>query len=174
MRKKLLKKINTLNQNIYIKNYSNFLIYNYLNNLNLKLFFYFFKNKKYFFKNIKNIKLSLASNLNFKKNNLKQIISVESNSFYNNSNFNKFYNNENKVNYCVYNNNLVNTNIKNSNFIYNSNVKYYSINKNFNKNNFLYIVYKELFSLLFLLNLIKIFEFYKNCINLIYLLKLKI
>ena len=46
MRKKYIKKLVTLNQNIHINSYANYTIYNYLNNCNLKLFFYFSFNAK--------------------------------------------------------------------------------------------------------------------------------
>jgi len=176
MKKKLLKKINILNQNIYIKNYSNYLIYNYLNNLNLKLFFYYFKNKKYYFKNIKNIKFNLNKNIWLKKKILNQCIYIKNNTFYNNSNFNKFYNNKNKFNYLIYKNKLTNSNIKTNQIIYNSNINYY-INSNNNMisiNNWIYNIYIELFSILFIVNMVKVLELYKICNKIIYLTILKI
>ena len=48
MKKKFLKNQPILNRNIYINFYSNYLIYNYLNNYNLK--FFFFAEKKILFK----------------------------------------------------------------------------------------------------------------------------
>jgi hypothetical protein len=65
-----------------------------------------------------------------------------------------------------------NTKNKNSNgiFINNKNLNYIDLNGNVNSQvGKLTLIYKEVVSILFILNLIKLFEVYKTILNLIYL-----
>lgn len=173
MKKKYLKNLNILNRNMYINFYSNYMIYNYLNNCNLKFFFYFLLKKKYYLKNKKKILIFNKSNIYYK------YININKQLFFNNINIslinlkNKFfYEIKPQTSYNFINNKLLffnnkNNNNLNSNIILNKTINYINLNNKININ--LDLLYKEIFFILFLLNLIKIFEFYKLLINLIYI-----
>lgn len=177
MKKKSIKSLNILNRNIYINFYSNYMIYNYLNNYNLKFFFYYLMKKSYYLKNKKKIlvfnKLSIYKksitlnnsfyfkNTNFKLTNFKD-------KFFN-ANFNKFtkvYNFINKkILYFNTNNSL--SNKSNSSLIISQNHRFINLdNKVIIDIN---LLYKEIFFIIFILNLLKLFEFYKLLISLTYL-----
>lgn len=167
MRKKLQKKLNILNRNIHIKNYSNYLIYSYLNNYNLKLFFYYLNKKNYYIKNLKNfnsqIKLCSFNNLKLKNNT------------YLNYNFKSYNNLKNKFftssqmtqSYMV----NINTSISlNSEYFLNNG---YIIDSNDFNQNLTINIYKELVTLNFIISLSKIWELYKIIIMLFYVIKNK-
>lgn len=169
MRKKYINKASILNQNIYINFYSNYIIYNYLNNYNLKYFFYFVNSKKYYFKNKKNIQIVNKENLNLKLILLKSQLNFNKSNFYSNNYKNKFFIlNENKVKYLYLQNKIELNNIGEKNMYISKDKKYIDINNNIALIN-LDILYKEFFIILFLINILKIFEFYKSFINILYL-----
>lgn len=174
MKKKLIKNLSTLNRNISINFYSNYMIYNYLNNYALKFYFYFLLKKKYYLKNKKKILFynksssysnctSLAKELFFFNANKAQ------------SNFkNKFFNNNTKLNPLSFLNNkfLLNKDKigkSNNSVILTNTFNYVSLhNKDY------LILYKELFYIIFIISLIKLIENYKTLVNLIYFLQIKI
>lgn len=169
MKKKLIKKLNFSNRNIHIKYYNNYLIYSYLNNYNLKLFFYYLSKKRKL-KNINKYCIRFYKYLNLRYLTLFNNLYIE-------KNFNFLFNYKNKY--------FMNTNnIQNNNFILNNKLKiisektfYRCLNSNYNSYvykiiniNYLNIfnVYNTLFFIFYFMNLIKIYEFYKNFINIIY------
>lgn len=149
------------------------MIYNYLNNYNLKFFFYFLLKKKYYLRNKKKILIFNKSNVYNKYKTINKQL------FFNNVNIplvnlkNKFfYEIKPQTNYNFINNKLLlfnnkNNNSLNSNVILDKTTNYVNLNNKVNIN--LDLLYKEVFFILFLLNLIKIFEFYKLLINLLYI-----
>ena len=159
MKKKFQKKSIILNRNIHIKNYNNYLIYSYLNNYNLKLFFFFLQKKKNYIKNLNFWKsLLLKSNYtnfskitNHKLN--KNLISTFKNKFFDN-----LYYLENKNKQVNENSNLINYN----NYLCN-NVEL----NNFLNNDFL----KDIILLNFIQNLLKTYEIYKVITLLLYIKK---
>jgi len=159
MKKNITKKINTLNRNIHINGYRNYLIYSYLNNYNLKLFFLTISKKRTYCKNIKLVintfrKLKLVS-LNFKGN-----MYIEKNFDIYNSLENKFFSLK-ANNRC---NQSVNIKFKMSNAKESKNVSL--INNNFFIYDKLSLIntintYKEISIFVFLINLSKQYEYYK-------------
>lgn len=167
MRKKLQKKLNILNRNIHIKNYSNYLIYSYLNNYNLKLFFYYLNKKSYYIKNLKNF------NYQIKQYNLCNL--KLKNNTYLNYNFKSYNNLKNKffTSNQITQNQMININTSvTNNSEYFLNNSYIVETANLNKI-LLIDFYKELVVLNFMLSLTKIWELYKIVIMLFYVLKNK-
>lgn len=175
MKRRYIKKLDILNRPIHIKNYRNYLIYNYLNNYNLKFFIYFIKNKNYLFKNKNYLLLLQKQNLILKFALYNQLYFIKS-KFYTLNGKDKFYSsNEKKTIKQYYFNNKIelskNKDILNKNTLYLTNINntiHIDINNVIsviNLNEF----YKELFIILFLLNILKIFEFYKSLMNLVYI-----
>lgn len=167
-KKKLIKKLNFLNRNTHINYYDNYLIYSYLNNYNLKLYFYYLIKKK----QIK--KISNYYNKFYTYLNSRYLVLI--NNFYIEKNFNFLFNYKNKYffnnfsqnNKFIYSNKLKLSSSKN-NYKYNTNKFNFYIYKIVNKNYFnIYFIYNTLFILFYLLNLIKIYDFYKSFINFMY------
>ncbi len=164
MKKKYLRKLNFLNRNISIKNYNNYLIYSYLNNYSLKLFFFFEK------KNFSQLNKKLIKN--FDNNIKKNFISKNNKLFLEKKNYNS-YNWKNKF---FYRNRItsltVNATTKlilkpdeemtigglTKNYIYSLKILETSIT-----------LFKELILFSFILNLLKIYEYYKIAIILNFL-----
>lgn len=152
------------------------MIYNYLNNYNLKFFFYYLIKKTYYLKNKKKIlifnkintynKNLVLNNIFYFKNTSFKVVNFKD-KFFNISNkkFIKTYSFINKKLLCF---NNINTIDKiNSSLVLSNNYKFINLN---NKNMLsLNLLYKEIFFLIFMLNLLKLFEFYKLLINLTYL-----
>ncbi len=172
MKKKLIKNLNISNRNLYINFYSNYMIYNYLNNYNLKFFFLYISNKKYYLKNKKKILFFNKINIYNKYINLNKVF------YFKNSNLpivnlkNKFFNNFNNTNgFSFIQKKLLcftdlNSNSNNTYFT-DKKINYINLNnKNLLSND---LIYKELFFIIFLVNIIKLFEFYKIILNLVYL-----
>ena len=158
MKKKYIKKLDILTRPTHIKNYRNYLIYNYLNNYNLKFFIYFFKNKNYFFKNKNYFLLLQKQNLSLKFSLYNQLYFSKS-KFYILNGKDKFYSSSEKTIKQYYFNNKIelfkNKDILNKNTLHltnKSNTNYIDINNIIsiiNLNEF----YKELFIIIFLLNI---------------------
>ena len=176
MKKKYIKNLNILNRNIYINFYSNYMIYNYLNNYNLKFFFYYLIKKTYYLKNKKKIlvfnkvnaynkSIILNNSLYFKNVNFK--LTNFKDKFFNNANskFVKVYSFINKK--ILYFNSNSLTNKTDSTLILSNNYKFINLNNKTIVN--LNLLYKEIFFIIFILNLLKLFEFYKLILNLTYL-----
>lgn len=177
-RKKFSKNQAILNRNIYINFYSNYLIYSYLNNYNLKFFFYFLLKKKYYLRNKKKIiclttldvrnKYTLLNNqFKFLNTNLAKISTKD-----------KFFQTPQtaKTNYSFVNkqisllSNSVNNKSSNSSiFMVSKNFNYIGLNNNSTQIYRLMLIYKEVLAILFILNLVKLFEVYKVILNLVYL-----
>lgn len=186
MKKKLIKKQNILNRNIYINYYSSFIIYNYLNNYNLKFFFYFLKKKKYYFNNKIKFKLNIQKLQKFNSLTNKVLINFKKSDYYLNKSKDKFFN-QIKLQYNLFFNNnkftFINKSVdlnnnNNTNILYNinnckilvlNNIKYKNnlLNYYFNRN----FIYKELLIVSYLLTLLKLLEIYKILINLHYFIK---
>ena len=178
MKKKFLKNQTTLNRNIYINFYSNYLIYNYLNNYNLKFFFFFILKKKYYLKNKKKVIYLNISDVRNKHTVLNKQFKFLNTNFNRISTKDKFFQSvkPSNVNYSFISKqvSLLSNNTKNKNsngiFINNKNLNYIDLNGNVNSQvGKLTLIYKEVVSILFILNLIKLFEVYKTILNLIYL-----
>jgi len=164
----LIKKLNTSNRNIHINRYRSYLIYSYLNNYNLKLFFFFLSKKYAYCKNIKLVvnsfrKLKLVS-LGFKNN-----LFVEKNLNVHNSLKDKYFTpkpNEpkNSINQDIGTNQGINIMFRISNNKALSNTLYkkksFLINKSLNSLS-LISIYKEITIFIFILGLIKQYEYYK-------------
>jgi hypothetical protein len=152
------------------------MIYNYLNNYNLKFFFYYLIKKTYYLKNKKKIlvfnkinsynkSMILNNTFYFKNTNFKNI-NFKDKFFINlNNKFAKIYTFINKkILYYNINNPIVQTN---STLILSNNYKFINLNNKAIIN--LNLLYKEIFFIIFILNLLKVFEFYKLILNLTYL-----
>jgi hypothetical protein len=177
MRKKFLKNQPILNRNIYINFYSNYLIYNYLNNYNLKFFFYFLSKKRYYLKNKK--KITYLNSLNIRN----KCIVLNKQFKFSNTRINKITTKDkffqsvkaSSINYSFINNQLptlknTTQNVNTNAYISNKSLNYIVLSNNLNNQLCkLTLIYKEVMCILFILNLIKIFEIYKTIINLIYL-----
>lgn len=172
MRKKLIKKLNILNRNTYINFYSNYNIYTYLNNHNLKLFFYFLNKKKYYFKNANTLKSNVSNNVKLNYFVFNTNLNYSLNDMYISNYKDKFFNNEirkKKITHLNNKLNLENSNVFNKNTLYINKDKLLLNTNNINLSANINVFYKELFVLIFLINIVKIFELYKVMLNLIYI-----
>nr|YP_009512647.1 hypothetical protein [Uronema marinum]AXJ93339.1 hypothetical protein [Uronema marinum] len=138
------------------------MIYSYLNNYNLKLFFYYLNKKNYYIKNIKKInfsiksfnKLNLINNTNYLDYSFKSYDSLK----------NKFFLNTSSNKTSIFN---INTTVSNdSDFLLNGN---YVINSSAINSLSSVNFYKELIIFNFILTFIKIWEFYKIILMVWYL-----
>lgn len=171
MKKKLTKKLNILNRNTYINFYSNYNIYNYLNNHNLKLFFYFLQKKKYYFKTNKNLNNQLTKNISNQTFSLFNFLNYNLNTIYIESNKDKFFlakQFDKKISFLK-NKLILKNNYQNNNQIIFSKHNFFLNNQNLQLKNLVSFWYKELFTLIFLVNVLKIFELYKVIVNLLFL-----
>lgn len=159
MKKKLIKKVNILNRTIHINFYSNYILYNYLNNYNLKYYFLFNSRRKNYFKLVNNFKLIFTKNSNLNLNLKTNFNLVKSNMYINNGR-DKFFKTlpQDSNHYYFKNYKFTQTQKEKGNFIIllNNNIL---INNSILYNSI--ILYKELMVAIFLLNLSKIFEIYK-------------
>lgn len=166
MKKRSIKKVNILNRTIHINFYSNYILYNYLNNYNLKYYFLFNSKRKNYSKLVNNFKLIFTKNSNLNLNLKAGFNLVKSNMYINNQK-DKFFKIVPKDSNYYYFKNYKFTQIqgKGGNFVI-------SPNNNTLINNLVafdsVILYKELVTVIFLLNLSKIFEIYKIMILLIF------
>lgn len=164
MKKKYLKKLNFLNRNISIKNYNNYLIYSYLNNYSLKLFFFF--EKKNFSRLNKKLIKNLNSNIkdNFILKNSLLFLEKKNQNSYNWKNKFFYKNNINKLTVAANTKLITKPSEKMAigglikNYIY----SFKTLETNLN-------VFKELILFSFILNLLKVYEYYKVTIILNFL-----
>lgn len=151
------------------------MIYNYLNNYNLKFFFYYLIKKTYYLKNKKKIlvfnkintynkSIILNNSLYFKNTHFK-LTNFKDKFFNTNNIFTKTYSFINKK--ILYFNSNSSINKTDSTLVLSNNYKFINLN---NKTIIdLNLLYKEVFFIIFILNLLKLFEFYKLILNLTYL-----
>ena len=152
------------------------MIYNYLNNYNLKFFFFYLAKKTYYLKNKKKIlifnklntytkSIALNNSLNFNNTDFKQLNFKDKFFTGTNSKFSKVYSFINKKILFFNSKDIINK--TDSTLILSNNYKFIKLN---NKNIVdLNLLYKEIFFVIFVLNLLKLFEFYKLVLNLTYL-----
>lgn len=165
MKRKSIKKVNILNRTIHINFYSNYILYNYLNNYNLKYYFLFNSKRKNYSKLVNNFKLIFTKNSSLSLNLKSNFNLIKSNMYINNQR-DKFFKILPKDSNYYYFKNYKFTQIQeekgnfiitpNNNILINNLIVYDSIT-----------LYKELMTVIFLLNLSKIFEIYKIVILLI-------
>ena len=166
MKKKLTKKLNILNRNIHINYYNNYLIYSYLNNYNLKLYFYYLKKKCNNLNTIYNI-TKLYKFLNYKYFFLLNNLYIKKNfSFFFNLKNKYFFNKQNEKYITIFNNKLlISTNQSDYYFYLLNENKYFCKLEPLESNNKLFN-FLGLIWVIFFLNMIKIYDNYKNIINL--------
>ena len=162
MKKKLIKKVNILNQTTHINFYSNFILYNYLNNYNLKYYFLFNSKRKNYKRIITKFRNLVTKNID-NTLNLKMRFNLGKSNIYLNNQKDKFFkNNEALLNknlsYQEGNYHYSDIHNKVDNFIINKKGKYLLNDLSvFNT----IILAKELMAIIFILNLSKLFEMYK-------------
>jgi hypothetical protein len=160
MRKKLIKKVNILNRTTHINYYSNYILYNYLNNYNLKYYFLFNLKRKNYSRYINKFKLLLSKNVGNSILLKRNFNLIKSNMYINNQKdkFFKLSEINNNQHYYYKNYNYSKSTSINNNFLVNSEGNY--LINNLSVYNTI-ILYKELLVVVFILNLSKIFEVYK-------------
>lgn len=160
MKKKLIKKVNILNRTTHINFYSNYILYNYLNNYNLKYYFLFNTKRRNYSKFVSKFKLIFSKNIN-NNLNIKSNFNLSKSDMYINNQKDKFFKPINQIssNYYYYKNyKYSQTNTQSGNFLITKNSDFLINDLSiFNT----LILYKELMTVTFLLNLSKIFEIYK-------------
>ena len=157
MRKKLIKKLNILNQTIHINYYNNYNLYNYYNNYNLKFYYLYETKRTNYRKYIKYITFFFKSNV-LRQQLIKSKFNLIKSFMYSINQKNKFYKNEKKINFYRFKNYQFKESINKYNYKIEKNSSYLVTDINlFN----IIILYKEIIIISFLLNLAKVYEYYK-------------
>jgi len=164
MKKKLIKKVNILNQTTHINYYNNYILYNYLNNYNLK-YYYLYAIKR------NNYNKYLINSKKFLKFNLNNALAVHSrfnlskSTMYLKNQKDKFFKSDLKKN-AYYLKNYQYEKIQSNQYNFNVSKTSKQLITDLNIFN-LVTLYKELIIIAFILNLSKIYEYYKILVLLV-------